>query len=188
MSISIINDDPKCNKKVLSKILDISEKTLSDWQKEGLPIHIVGGRGKENMYDVPKVIEWMFNKKLMSAATANLNSDGEEGSQDAKELMAERILKTREERIEKQLKNQERRKELIQVSIVENEWLDIIGDIDSLLSTLASRLSKYLYGLEDRQEIKDTINEQVDLIRKALAQNPVYDSTVIIDDEEDDDE
>lgn len=70
--------------------------------------------------------------------------------------MAERILKTRRKNRET-IKKSRKTKKLIQVSIVENEWLDVVS-IDSLLSTLASRLSKYLYGLEDRQEIKDTIN------------------------------
>lgn len=180
MSINITNDDPKCNKKVLSKILDVSEKTLSEWQKEGLPIFEIGGRGKENTYDIPKVIDWMFNKKLMSAATANIDEDG--NGEGAAELMKERILKTREDRIGKALDNQIKRQELIPTSVVESEWLDIIGDVNSLLTTLSSRLSKYLYGLTDKNMIKDIINEQVNLIKKALAQNPVYNSDIIIED------
>lgn len=184
MTITITNDDVKCNKKVLSKILDISEKTLSEWQKEGLPIFEIGGRGKENLYDVPKVIDWVFNKKLMSAATANVDGDIEGTGEGAAELMKERILKTREDRIGKALDNQLKRKELIPTSVVEAEWLDIIGDVNSLLSTLGARLSKYIYGLTDRTEIKDVINTQVNLIKKALAQNPVYDSTIIIEADE----
>ena len=46
------------NKKELSEIIGVSERTLTDWQDKGMPIKVDAGRGKSNEYDTQDVIEW----------------------------------------------------------------------------------------------------------------------------------
>ncbi|MCP5136579.1 MAG: terminase small subunit [Gammaproteobacteria bacterium] len=55
------------NKKVLSDILGVSERTLTDWQSNGLPIKLNAGRGASNQYDTADVIEWMIQRALAGA-------------------------------------------------------------------------------------------------------------------------
>jgi phage terminase Nu1 subunit (DNA packaging protein) len=56
------------NKRELSELLDTSERTFTDWQKEGMPIHQAGEqRGLENQYDVAIVVRWMIQRELAKA-------------------------------------------------------------------------------------------------------------------------
>ncbi|MBP4049009.1 terminase small subunit [Chromobacterium violaceum] len=55
------------NKRTLSDILGISERSLTEWQKAGLPIEIEGGRGSENLYDTAAVVKWMVRREVTKA-------------------------------------------------------------------------------------------------------------------------
>ncbi len=57
----------RVNKKELSDILGISERTLTEWQKEGMPIAFDGDRGQSNEYDTAHVIEWYVNREKARA-------------------------------------------------------------------------------------------------------------------------
>lgn len=52
------------NKKQLSEILGVSERTLTDWQDQRMPVEYRGGRGSSNQYDTARVIEWMIQRAL----------------------------------------------------------------------------------------------------------------------------
>lgn len=46
----------------LAELVGRDERTLSRWQKEGMPVLEVGlGRGNENQYDTEEVIAWLVN-------------------------------------------------------------------------------------------------------------------------------
>ncbi len=51
----------KVNKKTLSEIVGISERTLTEYQKDPtFPIEEDNGRGKENVYETVDVIKWLI--------------------------------------------------------------------------------------------------------------------------------
>lgn len=52
------------NKGELSGLLGKSERTLTTWQKNGMPIEVDGGRGSHNLYDVEHVINWLINREI----------------------------------------------------------------------------------------------------------------------------
>jgi terminase small subunit / prophage DNA-packing protein len=52
------------NKRGLSDVTGVSERTLTEWQKAGLPIVNVGVRGQENEYETTEVIQWMVNREI----------------------------------------------------------------------------------------------------------------------------
>ncbi len=52
------------NKKELSEILGISERTLTEHQKAGLPILVDGVRGSENQYNTADVITWLIERAI----------------------------------------------------------------------------------------------------------------------------
>lgn len=53
------------NKRELSEILGISERSLTDWQKEGMPVVEFGeSRGQENTYDTEACIRWWIARDV----------------------------------------------------------------------------------------------------------------------------
>ncbi len=52
------------NKNQLAEIVGVSERTLTDYQQDGMPIQSIGGRGIENQYDSAKVIEWLVQRAV----------------------------------------------------------------------------------------------------------------------------
>jgi phage terminase Nu1 subunit (DNA packaging protein) len=52
------------NKRELSEILGTSERSLTEWQKQGLPVLLNAGRGAENQYDTAQVIAWVIAREL----------------------------------------------------------------------------------------------------------------------------
>ena len=55
------------NKRGLSEVLGVSERTLTEWQKEGLPVHFRAERGGENQYETAAVIKWHCDRQLQKA-------------------------------------------------------------------------------------------------------------------------
>ena len=52
------------NKRQLAEIHGVTQQTVTDWQKDDMPIESVGGRGTENQYDSAKVIEWRIQRAV----------------------------------------------------------------------------------------------------------------------------
>lgn len=53
------------NKRELSEILGISERSLTDWQKDGMPVVELGeSRGHENTYDTEACIRWWIAREV----------------------------------------------------------------------------------------------------------------------------
>ncbi len=65
------------NKRELAEILGKSERALTDFQEEGLPIHRKGARGEENEYDTEAVLEWLVQRALARAGKAESQRDRE---------------------------------------------------------------------------------------------------------------
>lgn len=56
------------NKRELSEVFEISERSFTDWQKEGMPIHQAGEtRGQEHQYDTAAVHRWIAQRELAKA-------------------------------------------------------------------------------------------------------------------------
>ena len=59
------------NKVQLAEILGFSERTLTEWQEEGMPIDRTGVRGQENAYDTAAVVAWMLDRAARKARADN---------------------------------------------------------------------------------------------------------------------
>lgn len=56
------------NKRELADLFEISERTFTEWQKEGMPIYQAGEqRGQEHQYDVALVHRWIVQRELAKA-------------------------------------------------------------------------------------------------------------------------
>lgn len=57
------------NKRELSEILGISERSLTEWQRDGMPVvQFADGLGKENAYDTEAVIRWWIARDISRVA------------------------------------------------------------------------------------------------------------------------
>lgn len=56
------------NKREVAEILSVSERTLSDWQAEGMPFVERGVRGEENAYDLRAIMEWHTERAVRKIA------------------------------------------------------------------------------------------------------------------------
>jgi len=65
------------NQTELAEILGVSDVTLWEWQKNGLPIEQIGERGTANRYDTAKVIAWRVQQELQRAGKAESQRDRE---------------------------------------------------------------------------------------------------------------
>lgn len=52
------------NKRELSDTFDISERTLTEYQKAGMPMVFNAGRGASNEYDTAQVHTWLLDRAL----------------------------------------------------------------------------------------------------------------------------
>ncbi len=60
----------KVNKAQLAEVLGVSEKTLTEWQKEEPPLPVLNAaqrRGQANEYETSAVIEWLVQRRMRSA-------------------------------------------------------------------------------------------------------------------------
>jgi phage terminase Nu1 subunit (DNA packaging protein) len=98
------------NKRQLSEILGISERSLTEWQKEGLPVaSYADNRGQANEYESADVIRWMIQREL-----ERLN----------KEKPRDRLDRLKADAIELDIK--ERTGELAPAALFERAWADHI--------------------------------------------------------------
>lgn len=139
----------------LAEIVGRDERTLSRWQKDGMPVREIGlGRGNENHYDTAEVIEWLCH-------VASLNGK--------KESTRDRLDRIRGDREELALA-----KDLEQVVIadelVERYENMIVAAKVELLNTLPDTLASELsarYGVEIDDLI---IREAVEVVLTKMAE------------------
>ncbi len=96
----------KVNKNQLSEVLGKSERTLTEWQKEGMPIEEIGDRGESNVYDTEKCIAWWFARETKSASS----------------LENERAELTRLQQAEKRMNMAKAMGELVPAADIETTW------------------------------------------------------------------
>ena len=136
----------KVQKKELADILGVTEKTLTTWQKNGMPIEIVGGRGQRNTYDTEAVIEWLVTQRMVKAGVGQ----GKEVS-NAYDLEIETARLKHWQATEKEIAVREEAKQLVRRPEIEFKLGQIITSAKSGLMNLAPRLSQRL-GLTKEQK------------------------------------
>lgn len=127
----VITDDGRClcNKRELAAVLGVSERTLTEWQEQGLPIEVIGGRGLDNQYDTAKVIEWRIQRALAGQSR-------ESGKERLERLQAEEL----------EMRIAERAGRLVPAADVERRWTEAITAARTDLLTLGDRLKARLDG------------------------------------------
>ena len=124
------------NKRELSAILGVSERTLTDWQsRELMPIaNAAAERGQAHEYDTKEVIAWMFQREL---------------SRMKHEKPRDRLDRVKADMIELDLA--EKLGQLAPLDVIEQTWITHITAARTELLTMADVINSELaarYGVE----------------------------------------
>lgn len=141
-----------CNKAELASILGKSERTLTTWQKQGLPIHAAGTRGQENLYDTEQVIDWLIRREMEKIL---ISDDGE-----AIVYEVEKARLTKAQANHEELKVEVLKGELIGADVVERVQGGMVSAFRSRCLSLPTKAAPQLVGLPE-SEIESALTDYV---------------------------
>lgn len=132
------------NKRDLAEIIGVSERALTDWQREGLPVVYSGERGESNQYDTEQVIAWMIARELAKVQV---------------ESQKDRLSRLQGDKVE--LEIAEKRGQLVPVEHIEPAWNAMVTSARSFLRSQPDRLAHLL-------EVTDGVDAKRDLLMEAF--------------------
>lgn len=144
------------NKKRLSELLGISEPTLTQYQREGMPLIAKGSRGKENEYDVAAVIAWFKNR---------LQAERSQQSSGDLNYEVERTRLTKAQADKQELDLAARRGELVDVSDVRKHWQQMVFAAKAKLLAIPVKAAPAVITAQSTAEVFELLTA---MIREAL--------------------
>lgn len=144
------------NKERLSKILGISARTLTEYQKEGMPIEKEGKRGQSNTYDTAKVIEWLVKRAADST-----------GEMDKAKL---RLAIAQANKAE--LEVEEMQGDLIPLEKMKAMWAGVLATCRARILSMPTRLAPVLINTKDPKKVEKVVR---DACHEALNELAAYD-------------
>lgn len=133
------------NQREMAEILDVSAKSVSLWQREGLPIALETENGVENQYDTGAVIRWYVAREV-AKATGESEKD--------------RLARLQGDKIE--LEIAEKRRELIPASEIEPAWIGQVLAAREALLTIPARVAPLLAHMDSAEAMRDLLDEQIE--------------------------
>jgi terminase small subunit / prophage DNA-packing protein len=140
------------NQRELSEILGISQKSLSLWVRDGLPVQLETEAGLANQYDTEAVINWYVAREV---------------SKHSKETEKDRLSRLQGDKIELELATM--RSMLIPADQIEPAWTGMVVAFRQTLRSLSTRLSHLLVGKDNPDAIRVMLDEEIDLALNKLA-------------------
>lgn len=141
------------NKRELSEIIGVSERSLTEWQKDGLPVaSYADNRGQANEYDTKAVITWMIARE-----TANY----------VQEKPRDRLDRLKADAIELDIK--ERTGKLAPVALFERAWSDHILAARTEFLTMPDVLATELSAIVGKEIDPDIIAVHINKALEKLA-------------------
>jgi phage terminase Nu1 subunit (DNA packaging protein) len=135
-------------KSELAEILGVSERTLSTWQQEGLPIENQQHQG--NTYHTVKVIDWLKQHH----ANRLTESNGE-----ILDLEAEKARLTKAQADAAELKLAEQKRQLLDANEVQAVWENNIMACRAKLLSLPSKIAPVVANETSTPIIESTIRD-----------------------------
>jgi phage terminase Nu1 subunit (DNA packaging protein) len=129
----------------LAEIMGVSDVTIWQWQKDGLPIKVRNLRGQSNEYDTADVIEWKIARVLAKVGGA--------------ETQDQRLKRVQADKIEIEIA--EKRLELVPAVEIEARWA-------ALVIAARRRLLEIPDGLAQLLEVTPGLDAKRDLLREAV--------------------
>ncbi|MEW6718903.1 MAG: terminase small subunit [Thermodesulfobacteriota bacterium] len=140
------------NGKRLGAIFGVEPRTISNWRKEGLPVHEDQGRGKDTLYDTAVTHQWLLAR------------DGAAGTRDPGTVAARRrLLEIEAERRAIHLAREQG--EVVLADDAEKLWSAQVTACRSRLLAIPTKATPRVVGLENHAEVNDVLQT---LIYEAL--------------------
>lgn len=140
------------NQRELSDITGISQKSLSLWAREGLPVVLETEEGLANQYDTEAVINWYVARAVAKGA---------------KETEKDRLSRLQGDKLELELATM--RGTLIPADQVEPAWTAMVVAFRQTLRSVSNRLSHLLVGKDNPDAIRVMLDEEIDIALNKLA-------------------
>ena len=155
------------NKTELSEIIGVSQRTLTTWQKNGMPIAMDGTRGTENLYDTEEVIQWMIQREIQRRI-ADHGGDEDQWFDYEKE----RARLTHHQANIAALDEQVKEGRLIPAEVVQGAWDDFVAAFRAKTLSIPTKTAHHFITLSDLNQIQDCLKEH---LNEALAELADYD-------------
>lgn len=144
----------------LAKILGKTERTLTTWQKNGMPIEVDGSRGTANQYDTQAVIEWIIAREIETQFGGDPNGERYNFEQ-------ERARLTHHQANKAELEEQTLQGKLIPTELVEMVQTKMLAAFRAKCLALPTKAAPKVVFLDDlaeteaelKKEIYDALNE-----------------------------
>lgn len=139
------------NKRELSQILGISERTLTEWQREGLPVMMKSARGASNQYDTAMVIQWRIAREVHGAA---------------KESPKDRLDRLRGDQVELELA--QLRRDLVNIAEIEPALGQYFSDAVALMMSMPDKYAPLISEAPDADAIHAMLEDLIEELRQQL--------------------
>ena len=136
----------KVNKTKLAEIFGVSQKTLTEWQKDGLPVEDRGGKGQSNTYDTGECIAWRFNS-LMTGDGFDFNK--------------ERARKEKESADKLEMENEVTRGALVLSTEVSQAWGEEFSRVKNKLMAAPPKIAPLMVAIKTPAEAQEIIKKVI---------------------------
>lgn len=144
------------NKRDLALIVGVSERTLTEYQREGLPMQVDGTRGESNAYDTEQVIRWLIMREV---------------SRPGNETQRDRLARLQGDKVEMEIAVAAG--QLVPVTDIEPTWLAMVASAKSYLRAEPDRLAQLLDVTDGVDAKRDLLLDTFDdFLRKLSSYDP----------------
>lgn len=156
------------NKKQLAEVIGYSERALTDWQKEGMPMLYDAARGASNIYDTAQVIQWMIRRELDKFQLESPRDRLDRIRADREELALAKDLES-----------------VAPLHLIEAQWRDHILAARTELLTLPDILASEIHALYHLDIDADLIRARIEAALQKLEHYDADDDIESLDDSDD---
>ncbi len=135
---------------------EVSERTMHNWISEGLALHHKGGKGSPHLFNTVDVHKWLQIREIKSRV---VTKDGKHYDKQEEEAR----LKHHQANME-QLKEEEKRGELIPVDVAVSEFGQLVGNARAKILQLSK-----LVPTKHREKLNDGITLALNELSEADA-------------------
>ena len=171
------------NKQELAEIIGKSERTITTWQKQGMPIALDGTRGTENKYNTVDVFEWMLNREIERRISEHGGTES-----DFYDYEIERGRLTHHQANKTELEAAKLRGSLVEKETLDKLVADMAATIRANALAIPTKGAHLFLNLEDLEEAQANLKSLVyELLNELTTYEPSgdfyeYNSTVSSDD------
>lgn len=133
------------NKREMASILGVTERTLTEWQKLGLPFVRGKGRGAAGHYKTKEVIAWMIAREVSQSPAG-------ESARDRHARLQGDVL---------EITLAEKRRDLVPAAQIEPEWIAHVVAARQALLAVPLRVAPLLSTMDQVDAIRELLAEEI---------------------------